>query len=74
MPPHDHNGPFKCWKDNRRRKIDNILLKRLMRNTIDGYIIYVKSMYITKHSNLEKEKVGISIKIIYHINIKGIIN
>ena len=40
-----------------------------MRNTIDGYIIYVKSMYMTKHSNLEKETVGISIKIICHINI-----
>jgi hypothetical protein len=37
-----------------------------MRNTIDGYIIYVKSMYMTKHSNLEKETVEISIKIIYH--------
>jgi hypothetical protein len=45
-----------------------------MRNTIDGYIIYVKSMYMTKHSDLEKETVGISVKIIYHININGIIN
>ena len=45
-----------------------------MRDTIDGYIIYVKTMYMIKHSNLEKEKVGISIKIIYHINIKGLLN
>jgi hypothetical protein len=27
-----------------------------------------------KHSDLEKETVGISVKIIYHININGIIN
>jgi hypothetical protein len=57
-----------------RGEIYNILLNRLMRNTIDRYIIYVKSMYMIKHSNLEKEKVGISIKIIYHININGITN
>ena len=57
-----------------RGEIYNILLNRLMRNSIDGYIIYVKSMYMTKHSNLEKETVGISIKIIYHININGITN
>ena len=45
-----------------------------MRTTVDGHIIYVKSMHMTKHSNLEKKKWEFSIKIIYHINVNGIIN
>jgi len=37
-------------------------------------ILYMYIHVCIKHSNLEKEKVGISIKIMYHININGIIN